>query len=100
MILSNEPGYYKEGAYGIRCESLIRVVDVPNLHGFYGFAPLTLVPFDLNLIEETLLIETEKAWLKQYHDHIFKTLSPHVDAETKAWLEKSTKHPLFCSSFS
>ena len=95
MILSNEPGYYKEGAYGIRCENLIYVVKNKNFQDFYEFEPLTLVPFDLNLIEETLLIEAEKAWIKKYHDHIFKTLSPHVDTETRTWLEKSTKHPLF-----
>lgn len=97
MILSNEPGYYKKGAYGIRCESLVHVIEIPDLQGFYGFESLTLVPFDLNLIEETLLIETERTWLKKYHDHIFKTLSPHVDAGTRAWIERSTKHPLFSS---
>ncbi len=97
MILSNEPGYYKEEAYGIRCESLVYVAEVPNLKGFYGFEPLTLVPFDLNLIDVSLLIETEKIWLKEYHERIFKILSPYVDAETREWLEKSIKHPTLSS---
>jgi len=88
MILSNEPGYYKEGAYGIRIENLVRVIDLPNLPGIYGFETLTLVPLDHRLIEDSLLTESEKAWIKSYHEKIFNTLSPRLDPSTKLWLEK------------
>ncbi len=88
MILSNEPGYYKEGAYGIRIENLMHVVEVPDLKGFYGFETLTLAPFDTKLIEESHLTDTEKAWVKTYHERIYQALSPHMDEPTQAWLKK------------
>lgn len=87
MILSNEPGYYKEGAYGIRIESLMAVIEVPHLKGFFGFETLTLAPVDPNLIDGSLLTSDEKAWITQYQQHIVKTLSPLLDAKTKQWLE-------------
>lgn len=74
MILSNEPGYYKEGEYGIRIESLIRVVLCPQKQDFYQFETLTLVPFEEKLIEETLLTEKEKKWIRDYHKKIEETL--------------------------
>lgn len=86
MILSNEPGYYKEGEYGIRIESLVRVIDLPDVQGFYGFETLTLAPLDVKLLDESLLAEAEKSWIKSYHERIFTTLSPHLDEETKEWL--------------
>lgn len=67
MILSNEPGYYKEGEYGIRIESLVYVIKLTKPTGFLGFEPLTLVPFEKKLIDETLLTEKEKKWIKKYH---------------------------------
>ncbi len=69
MILSNEPGYYKEGEYGIRIENLVRVIELPQFKGFYGFETLTLVPLDLNLIEDCLLTQRERKWLEDYQKH-------------------------------
>lgn len=94
MILSNEPGYYKAGAYGIRLENLVRVVDMPDLKGVYGFDTLTLVPFELKLINPSLLEENEREWLRAYHERIFKTLSPHLNALTNKWLEKNCKNKI------
>lgn len=74
MILSNEPGYYKEGAYGIRIENLMVVIELPHFPGFYGFETLTLVPLDMKLIEDRLLTEDEKAWVKEYHEQIREML--------------------------
>lgn len=91
MIISNEPGYYQEGSYGIRVESLIRVVEMSNLKGFYGFETLTLVPIDLELIDFSLLTNPEKAWLNSYHQRVFNTLSPHLDEETSKWLKEKTR---------
>ena len=93
MILSNEPGYYKEGAYGIRIESLVQVIEIPHLKGFYGFETLTLAPLDLKLIDEFLLTESEKEWVKAYHERIFKTLSPYLDIMGKSWLKKVIIYP-------
>lgn len=75
MILSNEPGYYQEGAYGIRIESLVKVVELSDFKGFLGFETLTLVPFDLKLIEDSLLTEKERAWINAYHQRIDQVLS-------------------------
>jgi len=74
MILSNEPGYYKEGEYGIRIENLVRVIEIPNLKGFYGFETLTLAPFDMKLIDNALLTQKEKEWIEMYHERILKVL--------------------------
>lgn len=78
MILSNEPGYYKEGEYGIRIESLIEVINSPHLPGFYGFETLTLCVLDPNLIDETLLTNQEKTWIENYHERIRTALSPYL----------------------
>ena len=75
MVLSNEPGYYQEGAYGIRIESLVKVVELSDFKGFLGFETLTLVPFDLKLIEDSLLTEKERAWINAYHQRIDQVLS-------------------------
>ncbi len=89
MILSNEPGYYKEGEYGIRIENLVRVVEAPNLKGFYGFETLTLAPFDLKLVDVTLLTDQEKEWINDYHERIIKTLSSELDTKVNEWLKKT-----------
>jgi Xaa-Pro aminopeptidase len=75
MILSNEPGYYKEGEYGIRIENVVRVVELPDLKRFYGFETLTLVPLEKKLIEESLLTEKEKQWIEGYEARVFEMLS-------------------------
>ncbi|MBU1305080.1 MAG: aminopeptidase P family protein, partial [Alphaproteobacteria bacterium] len=75
MILSNEPGYYKEGAYGIRIENLILVVE-SKFPGYLEFETLTLTPIDLRLVDEKLLTEAERAWLNAYHKRVFKEIGP------------------------
>jgi Xaa-Pro aminopeptidase len=95
MVISNEPGYYKTGAYGIRIENLVTVVESPRGDGeerdMLCFETLTLAPIDLNLIEPSLLTPRETAWLDGYHVRVRGTLGPLVDPETAAWLEHATR---------
>lgn len=94
MIVSNEPGYYKEGAYGIRIENLVIVTPVESVQGaeqqIYGFETMTLAPIDLTLIEPALLTQEEKAWMNAYHKRVRETLMPYVREETKGWLSQAT----------
>ena len=94
MILSNEPGYYKEGAYGIRLENLIVVEDAMPIEGgdihMHGFETLTLAPFDRRLIDPTMLDGWEREWLDAYHARVLEALSPHFDAEERGWLAAAT----------
>ncbi|WP_262692881.1 aminopeptidase P family protein [Kordiimonas aestuarii] len=92
MILSNEPGYYKEGEYGIRIENLILVkkVDEDTEREVFEFENLTWVPIDRNLIEPTLLDDVELKWLNDYHARVFELVSPHVDDATRDWLQVQT----------
>ncbi len=92
MILSNEPGYYKPGEYGIRIESLVVVVQKTGLANdeFLGFDTLTLVPIDRKLIEKNLLTKEEISWLDAYHHRVWKTLSPFLSGPAYEWLEKET----------
>jgi Xaa-Pro aminopeptidase len=95
MIVSNEPGYYKTGAYGIRIESLVVVVPLPAPAGgevtLYGFETLTLAPIDRTLVEPALLTPDEVAWLDGYHARVQEAISPKVDRETAAWLAAATR---------
>ena len=94
MIVSNEPGYYKTGAYGIRIENLVTVIEDPKAgdeRPMLAFETLTLAPIDLNAIERGLLTEAEIAWLNTYHARVREALTPQVDAKTAAWLAESTK---------
>jgi Xaa-Pro aminopeptidase len=95
MVLSNEPGYYKPGAYGIRIENLVTVAAVPTPEGgerpMLGFRTLTLAPIDRTLIDPTLLSPAEFTWLDAYHARVAAALSPLVDAETRAWLAAATR---------
>jgi len=91
MILSNEPGYYKAGEFGIRIENLILTVqqDIEGPEGEYlGFECLTFVPIDRTLVEVTLLTADEINWWNDYHAKIWDILSPQMDGEDLAWLEK------------
>jgi len=94
MILSNEPGYYKAGAYGIRIENLV-LVEPRAIEGaereMRGFETLTLAPFDRTLIDVSLLTPAELAWIDAYHARVRQTLSPLVDDETRAWLDEATR---------
>jgi Xaa-Pro aminopeptidase len=90
MILSNEPGYYKEGAYGIRIENLVLVTE-SSFAGYLEFETLTLTPIDLRLVDERLLTEAERDWLNGYHKRVFKEIGPQVKGEVKAWLKEATR---------
>jgi len=93
MILSNEPGYYKPGAFGIRIENLVIVEERPipgAERTMYGFETLTFVPIDTRLIEKKLLSPDEIAWLNAYHKQVRAKLGPLVDARTKLWLKTAT----------
>ncbi len=93
MILSNEPGYYKEGAYGIRIENLILVTPAGEIQGgdlpMHGFETLTLAPVDKRLIRADLLTVEELQWLNAYHARVLAEIGPMLDGETLAWLEKA-----------
>ena len=93
MILSNEPGYYKQGAFGIRIENLVLVEErsIDGQEGRYlGFETLTFVPIDRKLIEKTLLTADEIAWLDAYHAKVRALLSPRLVGDDLAWLERET----------
>jgi Xaa-Pro aminopeptidase len=95
MILSNEPGYYRTGAYGIRIENLVLVVAAPPVAGaekdLNAFETLTLAPIDRRLVEPALLTNDEGRWLDDYHARVAAALGPLVDADTRAWLAVATR---------
>ena len=94
MVVSNEPGYYKQDGYGIRCENLIYVADKGLAHDgkhFYQFETLTLVPFDLNLIDTSLLTKSEVNWINTYHAEVKQKISPLLTGADLAWLEQATR---------
>jgi Xaa-Pro aminopeptidase len=95
MIVSNEPGYYKEGAYGIRIENLVAVVPVDGIAGAeretLGFETLTLAPFDSACIEVSLLSEAERDWLNAYQARVMAEIGPLVDDATREWLAGVTQ---------
>lgn len=94
MMLSNEPGYYKEGCYGIRIENLILVTPAEQVEGgdiaMHGFETLTLAPIDIRLVRTDLLTRDELHWLDAYHARVLAEIGPMLDGETLAWLEKAT----------
>ena len=97
MILSIEPGYYREGAFGIRLENLAVVrppEPVPDGdRDMLGFEVLTLAPIDRRLVDAGLLDPAERAWLDAYHARVAGTLAPLLDPETARWL-RAACHPL------
>src|SRR5690606_28358854 len=90
MILSNEPGYYKAGAFGIRIENLVVVVP-QTIAGaeeeILGFETITFAPIARNLIETELLTPAETDWLDAYHAAVFEKLAPAMSETDRAWLE-------------
>ncbi|RLP24709.1 aminopeptidase P family protein [Mesorhizobium sp. YM1C-6-2] len=94
MILSNEPGYYKPGSYGIRLENLILVTPAEALPdgdiAMHGFETLTLAPFDKRMLKTDLLNRDEVHWLDEYHARVMREIGPMVGGEVLAWLEKAT----------
>ncbi len=93
MVTSNEPGFYLEGKFGVRCENLTMCVkDEKNEYGqFMRFDTLTMVPWDLDAVDPSLLSEREKALLNEYHEEVFRTISPFLDGEEKEWLGEATR---------
>jgi len=92
MILSDEPGYYEPGAYGIRLENLLLVqgAEMPGARKpFLGFETLTLAPFDRGLIEPALLTADERAWLAGCHARVLAAVGPELDEAARAWLERA-----------
>ncbi len=94
MIVSNEPGSYAEGAFGIRIENLMLVVALGTPEGgeraLLGFETLTLAPIDLRLVDGALLTEAERSWLDAYHVRVREELLPLVDDASRPWLEAAT----------
>lgn len=90
MLISNEPGYYKPDAFGIRLENVVMVEPLPPTEGSemktLGLSTLSLAPFDRRLIDKTQLTPREKAWLDGYHARIRRIISPLVDPQTAEWL--------------
>ncbi len=95
MILSNEPGYYKTAAYGIRIENLLLVIAAPEPAGgekpLNTFETLTLAPIDRRLIDTRMLTAKERNWVDGYHAHVREVLGPLLDAPTRAWLDAATR---------
>ena len=97
MILSNEPGYYRAGAYGIRIENLVLVTEAPGLptaeRPFNALETLTLAPIDARLVDPGLLTPEERAWFDVYQARVRETLAPHLDTTARAWLFAATIPP-------
>ncbi len=95
MILSNEPGYYKQGHYGIRLENLIVVTQAEPVPGgekpMHAFETLTLAPFDRRLIDADLLTAEERDWIDAYHARVLDEIGPMLDGEDLAWLEAASR---------
>jgi Xaa-Pro aminopeptidase len=94
MILSNEPGLYREGEYGIRLENLVLVTPPKPIKGgtreMLGFETLTLVPFDRRLIDPALLTRDELAWLNAYHAEVRRKIAPLLKGADRSWLREAT----------
>lgn len=93
MVISNEPGVYRTGEYGIRCENLIlvREAETTSFGKFYEFETLTFYPFDMRAIDATLFTSGEINWINEYHADVYSKLSPHLSKEEKEWLKEKTK---------
>jgi Xaa-Pro aminopeptidase len=95
MILSNEPGYYRPGAFGIRIENLVHVEEAEMIEGgdrpMLGFATLTFCPIDRRLVLSHMLTREELRWLDDYHAETREKLLPLIeDPDVKAWLKRAT----------
>ena len=95
MIVSNEPGYYESGAYGIRIENLEIVRAAPlgasDERDMLGFEALTLAPIDLALVDTAIMTDQELDWLNAYHARVRDTIGPLVDPKTAVWLDQATR---------
>ena len=96
MILSNEPGYYREGAFGIRLENLIVVQDARTLESadprpMFDFLTLTYVPIARALICTEMLSLDERNWLNLYHKACYENIAPRLSPEAQVWLSHATQ---------
>lgn len=93
MTITDEPGLYLEGQFGVRIENTLLTIPYRSTEFgvFLQFIPLTLCPIDTAPIDVTLLTDEELSWLNAYHDTVCATLAPHLDAAEKVWLETATK---------
>ena len=93
MVTSNEPGFYKTDAYGIRIENLVVCVEdeMTDFGAFFKFDTITLFPFEPALIDPALLSKQELTWINAYNKHVFDRLSPKLENDKKAWLEQKCK---------
>ena len=94
MILSNEPGFYKSGAFGIRIENLIIVEEPSEVGGgeraMMSFETITLAPLSRELIDSAILSDAEIDWVNAYHQRVRETLGPLLTGDVKAWNEAAT----------
>lgn len=93
MITSNEPGLYRTGEYGIRCENLVLTIPAMTTEfgNFNKFETLTLFPFDLKLFDTTIMSDEEIAWVNNYHSEVRRRLTPHLPEAGQAWLNAKTE---------
>lgn len=94
MIISNEPGYYVEGKYGIRIENLVLVTEAEDIGGnveTHAFENVTWAPIDTRQIDKSLLVDHEVSWLNDYHAQVFEKISPHLAGDELAWLKQATR---------
>ncbi len=95
MVLSNEPGYYAENAYGIRLENLVLTVGPQPIEGgnrpMLAFETLTLCPFDRRLVDLSVLSDPARDWLNQYHRQVYDRLAPHLSDGARHWLDWATR---------
>lgn len=92
MTVTNEPGIYKSGRYGIRTENTMLIVEAEETEfgKFYKFEPLTLCPIDKEAIDKEMLNNEEKEWFNNYHKYVFDKLSSHINGEDLIWLKQAT----------
>ena len=93
MITSNEPGLYREGLHGIRCENLVLTVEAMTTEfgRFYKFETLTLCPFDRSLFDTSIMTEIEIDWVNNYHKKVRESLSPYLQGKSLQWLINNTE---------
>ena len=93
MVVSNEPGYYRENEFGIRIENLIYVKIIKEIDGIklLGFDNLTFVPIDKRLMDLSMLTELEKDWINNYHNEVLKKIGIHLNGSSLEWLKKASE---------
>jgi len=93
MIITNEPGIYKEGKHGVRTENIMLVVEDEKTEfgQFMKFEAITYCPIDLAAINKDMLSKREKQWLNNYHKDVYTKLAPHLDEAERAWLKEETR---------